>query len=174
MNLEYPFIAIAPGPLWPGVVVLEIIYWVSFYMLKNKQSQATMSTSAVPPHVHMFFKLTDLFYLLTPTIHMRTAISWETLCTWRPKILLLQAFEFVCTSHQNWKNCYQDKCYSEKHLFFAIILFFFTLFLSQNISPFLFFNQIVVLFLFSCHISCYSKPYFSLHCRYWFRPILNW
>ena len=39
-------------------------------------------------------------------------------------------------------------------------------------KPF-FFNQIVVLFLFSRHVSCYSKPYLSLHCRYWFRPILN-
>ena len=44
--------------------------------------------------------------------------------------------------------------------------------LSLNINPFSF-NQIVVSFLFSHHVSCYNNPYFSLHCRYWFCPILN-
>ena len=45
-------------------LLLEIIYGVTFYIphdwLKNNQSGAASSTSTVPPHVHTFFKLTDL------------------------------------------------------------------------------------------------------------------
>ena len=86
--------------------------------LKNNQSQAAIITSAVPPHVHMFFKLTSFFslwrqrcnmefWLLTKQatsseVHTRTVIPWETLRTWGPRILLLQAFESVRTSHQNY------------------------------------------------------------------------
>ena len=44
--------------------VFEIIYEITFYApldwLKNNQSWAAISTSAIPPHVHAFFKLTDL------------------------------------------------------------------------------------------------------------------
>ena len=50
-------------------VLLKIIYGVTFYVLrdwlKNNQSRAAISTSAVTPHVRGFFKLTDL---LTPTM----------------------------------------------------------------------------------------------------------
>ena len=50
-------------------VLLEIIYLVTFYMpriwLKSNQSRVAIITSAVPPHVHAFFKLTDLFSFLT-------------------------------------------------------------------------------------------------------------
>ena len=48
---------------WP--FPLEIIYGVTFYVLldwlKNNQSRDAISTSAVPLHVHVFFKLTSLF-----------------------------------------------------------------------------------------------------------------
>ena len=39
--------------------------------------------------------------LRVSTLHTRTVILWETLCTWGPKILL-QAFGFVQTSHQTY------------------------------------------------------------------------
>ena len=42
---------------------MEIIYRVTFYVyracLKNNQSRAAISASAVPPHVRAFFKLKD-------------------------------------------------------------------------------------------------------------------
>ena len=47
-------------------------------------------------------------------LHTRKVIPWETLRTWPPKILLLQAFEFYGPATKttwNWKNCNQDKRY---------------------------------------------------------------
>ena len=35
-------------------------------------------------------------------LHTKKVIPWETLRTWGPKILLLQAFEFLQTNHQNY------------------------------------------------------------------------
>ena len=62
---------------------------------------------------------------------------------------------------------------SEENTSFCDSSFFLLYFISfTKYKPFCF-KQIVFLFLFSRHVSCYSKPYFSLHCRYWFRLILN-
>ena len=49
--------------------------------------------------------------------------------------------------------------------------FLLSLNLSLNINPF--FSQIVALSLFYCQVSCYSKPYFFLHCRCRFYLIFN-
>ena len=133
-----------------------------------------------------FFTLTSLFYfgcqrcnteswLLTKQVTASSKV--HTLCTWGHKILLLQAFESVQTSHQNYMELkellprWMLWLSLRKTPLFAIILLFFFRYLSLNINPF--FNWIVVLFLFSCHMSCYDKPYLSLHCRCWFHPILN-
>ena len=75
--------------------------------LKNKQSRVAISTSAVPPHVRAYFKLTSLLalwrqwcntesWLLTKQATIPCGATYEdTLRTWGPKILLLQTL-WIC------------------------------------------------------------------------------
>ena len=115
-----------------------------FYMpcdwLKINQSQAAISTYAVPPHVCAFFKLTSLF-LITRNLdywqnRLRVYVALHT------RILHVHGdleFSFfkplnikgpATKSTWKWKNCYQDECNTEvyrKHLFLQ--LFFFSFFI---------------------------------------------
>ena len=52
---------------------LQSHFYLPCYWLKNNQSRATISTTAIPPYARTFFKLTSLFGLLTPTMYME---SW--------------------------------------------------------------------------------------------------
>ena len=142
--------------------------------LKNNQSRAAISTSAVPLHVCAFFKLTSFFLTfdtndvtrnldcwrnrLRVSVHVahyiRGRSSHERLYAHGgpkfPFFKALNLYGLATKTTWNWKNCYQDKCYSlvfRKHFFLQF--FFFSLSLSLNINPFSF-NQTVVLFLFSC------------------------
>ena len=127
-------------------------FYVPRGWLKNNQSRAAVSTSAVQPHVCAFFKLTSFFTFdtndvtrdldcrrnrlqLHVALHTRKVIPWETLCTWGSKILLLQAFEFVRTSHEH--NMELKELIPRRMLelnlrktpLFAIILLFFFFFI---------------------------------------------
>ena len=71
----------------------------------------------------------------------------------------------------NWKNCYLKNtsfCNYYYYYYYCFLLYFIFFF---KYKPF--FNRIVVLFLFSCHDSCNSKPYFPLNYRSRFFLINN-
>ena len=119
------------------------------------------NTSAVPPHVHAYFKLTSLFFLLwyqwlTWNLDCcRKATYEDTLHTWELRILLLQVFEYVRTSQDQPPKLHERTVTktnaitksAENTSFCNYSSFLLFLYISQNIN--LFFNQIVALFLLS-------------------------
>ena len=146
--------------------------------LKNNQSLTTISTSAVPLHVRAFFKLTSFFslwcqrcytesWLLTKQatasskVHTRTVIPRETLRTWGSKILLWICADQPPKLHETERTVTNTNAIAksaENTSFCNSFSFLPFLYLSLNKNSF--FNRIVVLFLFACHVSWYSKPFF--------------